>query len=553
VNDCNNHGDCRQGVCECNEGYGGDDCSIWDHAIESGEMKSGHLATFSWHYYHIAVPSGSHGLDIDVQQTSSFGDIDVFVKKGSYPDNMDFTYSDTSTNSDLGIQVNNPAAGTWYIGLYGYWASDYEITVNVQSGCAVDCGEFGQCVGGSCQCFVPYTGSDCSIYDEPITSGQQYSNRVETSEWKYFHLDVQEGASMHIVLTQDSNSYDLDVYVAADRRPVNRNFDYMNASVSAVTDMRLDNLAHSTYEIGVYGYRGGAFVLEVTAFMPSEENACTSQCSMHGQCQGLDACACQDGFSGNNCETRTELMELGHVYSGYVATGLWNYWRVQYFSQSPLVITVTQTSEGDADLYVKQNDDPTRIRYQYSDLTLNQSYNVTIEHPADNEWHIGVFGWTSCQYEIKAEIVEECLCTQNSHGHCQEGSAQCLCEIGYAGEQCDIATRAISNGQVYSSQQVQPHAWNYYHFTSDSSVVSVTMTETNTSGELFLLVSLSGYPTGDNFEYYDITDSSFHEVHMIWEASERVSRTYFIAVLVSSASVATEALGYSITAYGTPF
>ena len=324
----------------------------------------------------------------------------------------------------------------------------------------MDCGEFGQCVGGSCQCFVPYTGEDCSICmflspsrahaillfliflsstdDEPVTSGQEYSNRVETSQWKYFHLDVEEGASLHILLTQDASNYDLDVYVAADRRPLNRNFDYMNASVSTVTDMRLDNLAHATYEIGIYGYRGGAFVLQVTAFVPSEENSCLSQCSMHGNCQGLETCTCEAGFSGNSCETREESMELGTVYSGYVATGLWNFWRVQYFSQSPLVVTVTQTSDGDADLYIKQNDDPTRVRYQYSDLSLNHSYNITIENPANNEWHIGVFGWTACEYEIKVDIVEECLCNANSHGHCPEGSTQCLCEIGYAGEQCDV-------------------------------------------------------------------------------------------------------------------
>jgi hypothetical protein len=95
------------------------------------------------------------------------------------------------------------------------------------------------------------------------------------------------------------------------------------------------------------------------------------------------------------------------------------------------------------------------------------------------------------------------------------------------------------------------------------------MTEVDTFGELFLIVSLSGYPSGDNFDYYDIVNSDFHEVHMVWPAEERVSRTYFIAVVVSSASVSTQSLGYSITgtlpfyslsfmthsltAYGTPF
>ena len=65
------------------------------------------------------------------------------------------------------------------------------------------------------------------------------------------------------------------------------------------------------------------------------------------------------------------------------------------------------------------------------------------------------------------------------------------------------------------------------------------MVETETSGELFLAASLSGYPSGENFDYYDISTSDFHEIHIVWN-TERVSRTYFIGVLTSSSSVATE-------------
>lgn len=72
------------------------------------------------------------------------------------------------------------------------------------------------------------------------------------------------------------------------------------------------------------------------------------------------------------------------------------------------------------------------------------------------------------------------------------------------------------------------------------------MTETSTSGDLFLAVSLAGYPTGENFDYFDVNDSDFHEVNIVWHTG-RTSRTYFIGVLTSTSSVATSPVGFSIT------
>ena len=98
-------------------------------------------------------------------------------------------------------------------------------------------------------------------------------------------------------------------------------------------------------------------------------------------------------------------MDLDDVYSGYVASGNWNYWYINYFSDSPLRVSVTQSNNGDCDLYIKQNSDPTRIVYQFSDMSLNQEYSIVIQNPGNEVWHIGVYGWTTCSYEITAESV----------------------------------------------------------------------------------------------------------------------------------------------------
>jgi len=555
VNNCNSHGSCTGGQCVCNTGWGGDDCSVWDKEIASDDPQSGHLATFQWKYYHVSLPNGANGIHVSVTQTSSFGDIDLFVAKDRYPDISNFDFSDTSTGTRLTIDVAPANRGTWYIGLYGYWSADYSITVEVQMACTVDCGQFGYCDVDVCACYEPYEGEDCTIYNEPLESGRTVYNSVETGEWKYFYVDVEVGNvfSLEMYQTDSSYNYDLDVYVATDRLPVDRNFDYLNATTLSPTEMHLTNLPAARYEIGIYGYRGGPFSLEVSV-VAVEPATCANDCSTHGSCSGSGVCSCYNGYEGDYCQRYPE-MELDQVYPGYVASGSWNYWYLQYFTQSSLQVTVTQTGEaGDCDLYIKQNSDPTRIVYQFADMSLNQEYSIVIQDPANEIWHIGVYGWTTCSYEISAQTLDDCQCTSASHGSCREGNSQCICELSYAGAICDIPTLAITSSQVLSLQFVQPHSWNYYHFTSDSSAISITVVETSTSGDLFVAMSLSGYPSGENFDYYDIGESDFHEIQLSWPITEnRVTRTYFIGVLTSSTSVATDPIQYSITAYGTPF
>jgi len=202
-------------------------------------------------------------------------------------------------------------------------------------------------------------------------------------------------------------------------------------------------------------------------------------------------------------------------------------------------------------MYIRQNIDPTRINYQYADLGISSEFDITIQNPGDEDWHIGIYGWNTCSYHITADVIEECQCTSESHGTCS-GSNQCICDLHYAGELCTIPVTTINNGHVLSEQYVEPQQWTYYSFVSDSSIVTITMEETSTSGDLFLAVSLSGYPTGENFDYYDVEERDYHEVQMSWQ-TENIQRVYFIGVLTSTSSVATDPVEFSITAYGTPF
>ena len=71
-----------------------------------------------WLYFKITVPSGQ-----DVLKASIFdgrGDPDLYMRYGQIPDLDNYDHRPYSGGSDESIRVDDPAAGDWYIGIFGY-------------------------------------------------------------------------------------------------------------------------------------------------------------------------------------------------------------------------------------------------------------------------------------------------------------------------------------------------------------------------------------------------------------------------------------------------
>ncbi len=77
-----------------------------------------------WVYYSQEIPAGYSSIQIDTSRGSSLngdgGDVDLYIRRDQAPTKSSYDCISAKANNDETCIINNPQAGKWYIGLYGY-------------------------------------------------------------------------------------------------------------------------------------------------------------------------------------------------------------------------------------------------------------------------------------------------------------------------------------------------------------------------------------------------------------------------------------------------
>jgi hypothetical protein len=94
----------------------------------------------AWVFYTIVTTKGN-GLTVTVNQTNS-GDVDLYMLLGEVPTRTKYTYKDISSTSAFTVTVADPGTGIWYIGIYGFLATDFVIVATTSSN---KCPALGNC------------------------------------------------------------------------------------------------------------------------------------------------------------------------------------------------------------------------------------------------------------------------------------------------------------------------------------------------------------------------------------------------------------------------
>ena len=286
-------------------------CSTGDTQLTSGVALGGQsVAQGAWKYYYISVPSGATNLTFAT--TGATGDVDIYTRAGSKPTSSTYTCRPYTSSGNETCSATNPAAGTWWLGVYGYAAGSYTVTATVttstptysiagsagtsgatvtagtksatsdasnnytitglangtytvtpsKSGCTFSPASLSVTIAGANATGKNFTAT-CGSGDTQLTSGVGVSGSVTAGAWKYYYITVPSGASNLTMATTNATG-DVDIYTQLNAKPTSSTYVCRPYTGSGNESCAQASPTAGTWWLGVYGYAAGSFTVTGT-------------------------------------------------------------------------------------------------------------------------------------------------------------------------------------------------------------------------------------------------------------------------------------------------
>ncbi len=279
--------------------------------------------------FRIDVPADQTSLQIKI--FGGTGDCDLYVRLGAVPTTSEYDYRPFLAGNDETVTVNNPAAGSWYIMLWG--SNAYTGVTLVASYGKVFVLENN----------VPVTG----------ISGGSGSEKV-------YQIDVPSGQSV-LEITIAGGTGNCDLYVRRGAVPTTSSWDYRPYLSGNDETVTIDNPVGDTWYIMLRGR---------TAYSGVTLNA-------------------DYWFAGT-----VKLLSNGVPETDLAgAEGSERFYRIIVPSGQTKLEIKMYGGTGDADLYVKRDAPPTTSDYDYRPYKIGNNETVTIDNPQGGNWLIMIRGY----------------------------------------------------------------------------------------------------------------------------------------------------------------
>lgn len=93
-----------------------------------GTSERGFVTDNAWNYY-VFQTFTARTVSVVISQDSATHDCDVYVKKDGKPTRINYDYADERIGQNVTLAIPNPLQGTFWIGVYGWTACSYRVTV----------------------------------------------------------------------------------------------------------------------------------------------------------------------------------------------------------------------------------------------------------------------------------------------------------------------------------------------------------------------------------------------------------------------------------------
>jgi len=336
--------------------------------IAPGDSITNTLAQDQWQFF--TVSDIQSGATVSISLDDMSADLDLYVRENGEPTLDLYDCRSWNGGPDAENCVITSSGGNLVIGVHGYRAGTFTLTVEADDGGATD----GQTTDGQTTDGQTTDGqtTDGQTTDGQTTDGggngsiapgETVSASVALGEWSYFSVD-NAGATGNVLATLSGLSSDIDLYVGEGSEPGLEDFVCRSWIAGTSNETCGVSLNAGGTVIGVYGYQAGSFTLSLSS--------------------AIGATNVSIPFSGNNS----------------VGSGVWKYYKVTNSTAYAAVVADLTGLSADGDLYLKSGALPSLTDFDcrsFASGTSNESCSLDTD---GDVVYVGVYGYNASNYTL---------------------------------------------------------------------------------------------------------------------------------------------------------